>query len=189
MEGKIIIISAPSGTGKSTIIGRIIDDRELNLSFSVSATSRAPRKGEEDGVHYYFLTEEEFKRRVKAGAFIEWEEVYAGTCYGTLLSEVERITGSGRNLILDIDVKGALNVKKQFGSRALSLFIMPPDVMTLERRLRNRATDPEEAIQRRVAKAEEEMSYAPQFDETIVNDSLDKAVTDVRTAILQFISK
>lgn len=187
MEGKIIIVSAPSGTGKSTIIGQIIDDPQLRLSFSVSATSRSPRTGEQDGVHYYFLTEEEFQRRVDAGQFVEWEEVYAGTRYGTLVSEVERVVNSGRNLILDIDVKGALNVKKRFADRAMSLFIMPPDVATLERRLRNRATDSDEAIARRVAKAELEMSYAPQFDRVIVNDNLEKAVADVRAAILDFI--
>lgn len=187
MEGKIIIVSAPSGTGKSTIIGQIIDDPQLRLSFSVSATSRSPRTGEQDGVHYYFLTEEEFQRRVDAGQFVEWEEVYAGTRYGTLVSEVERVVNSGRNLILDIDVKGALNVKQRFADRAMSLFIMPPDVATLERRLRNRATDSDEAIARRVAKAELEMSYAPQFDRVIVNDNLEKAVADVRAAILDFI--
>lgn len=187
MEGKIIIVSAPSGTGKSTIISQIIDDPQLRLSFSVSATSRSPRTGEQDGVHYHFLTEEEFQRRIDAGEFVEWEEVYAGTRYGTLVSEVERVVNSGRNLILDIDVKGALNVKKRFNDRAMSLFIMPPDVATLERRLRNRATDSDEAIVRRVDKAELEMSFAPQFDRVIVNDNLKKAVAGVRAAILDFI--
>ncbi len=188
MEGKIIIISAPSGTGKSTIIGRIIDDPELRLSFSVSATSRAPRTGEEHGRHYYFLTQEEFQSHIDAGDFVEWEEVYAGTRYGTLVSEVDRVVSSGRNLILDIDVKGALNVKRRFGQRALALFVMPPDVATLERRLRGRATDSDEAIRRRVAKAEEEMDYAPKFDLTVVNDNLDQAVADVRAAILAFVN-
>lgn len=187
MEGKIIIVSAPSGTGKSTIISQIIDDPQLRLSFSVSATSRSPRTGEQDGVHYHFLTDEEFQRRIDAGEFVEWEEVYAGTRYGTLVSEVERVVNSGRNLILDIDVKGALNVKKRFTDRAMSLFIMPPDVATLERRLRNRATDSDEAIVRRVDKAELEMSFAPQFDRVIVNDNLEKAVAGVRAAILDFI--
>ncbi len=188
MDGKIIIISAPSGTGKSTIINRIIDDPALRLSFSVSATSRQPRQGEEHGRHYYFLSSEEFRHRADAGEFIEWEEVYAGTCYGTLASEVERITGNGRNMILDIDVKGALNVKQRFGSQALALFIMPPDTATLERRLRRRATDSDEAIAKRVAKADLEMSFAPRFDTVVINDNLEEAVADVRKAILTFVS-
>ena len=188
MDGKIIIISAPSGTGKSTIINRIIYDPALRLSFSVSATSRQPRQGEEHGRHYYFLSSEEFRRRADAGEFIEWEEVYAGTCYGTLASEVERITGNGRNMILDIDVKGALNVKQRFGSQALALFIMPPDTATLERRLRGRATDSDEAIAKRVAKADLEMSFAPRFDTVVINDNLEEAVADVRKAILTFVS-
>ena len=188
MDGNIIIISAPSGTGKSTIINRIIDDPALRLSFSVSATSRQPRQGEEHGRHYYFLSSEEFRRRADAGEFIEWEEVYAGTCYGTLASEVERITGNGRNMILDIDVKGALNVKQRFGSQALALFIMPPDTATLERRLRGRATDSDEAIAKRVAKADLEMSFAPRFDTVVINDNLEEAVADVRKAILTFVS-
>ena len=188
MDGKIIIISAPSGTGKSTIINRIIDDPALRLSFSVSATSRQPRQGEEHGRHYYFLSSEEFRRRADAGEFIEWEEVYAGTCYGTLASEVERITGNGRNMILDIDVKGALNVKQRFGSQALALFIMPPDTATLESRLRGRATDSDEAIAKRVAKADLEMSFAPRFDTVVINDNLEEAVADVRKAILTFVS-
>lgn len=188
MAGKIIIVSAPSGTGKSTIISRIIDDPELRLGFSVSATSRAPRAGEQDGVHYYFMDDEEFSRRIDAGEFIEYEEVYAGTHYGTLASEVERVTASGRNLILDIDVKGALNVKRRYGSRALALFIMPPDVATLERRLRGRATDSDEKIAQRLAKAEEEMAYAPRFDAVIVNDDLESAVAGTRAAIAAFVN-
>ena len=133
--GKIIIVSAPSGTGKSTIISRIIDDPKLALGFSVSCTSRAPRTGETEGKDYYFVSPEEFARRVGDDRFIEWEEVYPGTCYGTLASEVERVTGQGRNLILDIDVKGALNVKERYGDRAMSVFIMPPSLEVLGRRL------------------------------------------------------
>lgn len=185
--GKIIIVSAPSGTGKSTIIGRIIDDVSLNLGFSVSATSRSPRAGEENGKHYYFMSDEEFVRRISAGEFIEWEEVYAGTHYGTLASEVERVTGEGRNLILDIDVKGALNVKSRYGEQALSIFVMPPGIEALGRRLRGRATDSEEVICRRLAKAEEEMSYAPKFDKVIVNDILDDAVNEMYKTIETFI--
>lgn len=187
-EGKIIIVSAPSGTGKSTIISRIMDDPALNLGFSVSATSRNPRVGEEDGKHYYFLSDEEFMRRVGEGQFIEWEEVYAGTHYGTLVSEVERVTGRGRNLILDIDVKGAVNVKARYGERALAVFVMPPSIETLEARLRVRNTDADDVICGRLAKAEEEMGYAEKFDKIVINDDLDVAVEQMRGIIRDFVS-
>lgn len=187
-EGKIIIVSAPSGTGKSTIISHIIDDPALKLGFSVSCTSRKPREGEKDGVNYYFVTEDEFERRVQAGGFIEWEEVYAGTRYGTLASEVDRVTGEGKNLILDIDVKGALNVKERYGNRALSIFIMPPSVDELGHRLHARATDSEQVIETRLAKAREEISYSPRFDRVIINDSLPEAVEEMRNTIAEFIS-
>lgn len=188
MNGKIIVLSAPSGTGKSSVISKLTPRRELNLGFSVSATSRAPRAGETDGKHYYFLSKDEFARRVEADEFVEWEEVYAGTCYGTLTSEVERVTTSGRNLIMDIDVKGAVNVKKKFGDRALTIFILPPSLEELEHRLRSRATDDEETIRRRLDKAEYEMGFAPQFDEQVVNDDLDKACGEVAGLIMDFIS-
>ncbi len=188
MQGKIIILSAPSGSGKSTIIKQIIDDEALHLGFSVSATSRAPRGQEKDGVDYYFISDEEFLRRIDAGDFVEWEEVYAGTHYGTLASEVERVTGSGRNLIMDIDVKGGVNVKKRYGSRALSIFIMPPSLEVLSERLHGRGTDSEEVIARRLAKAEYELSFAPHYDLTVVNDDLDAAVRKVRRAITEFIA-
>lgn len=187
-KGKIIIFSAPSGSGKSTIIGRLMDDPELHLGFSISATSRRPRGSERDGVEYYFISAEEFRSKAEKGDFIEWEEVYAGTCYGTPASEVERVTGSGRNLVLDIDVKGGVNVKKHFGADALSVFIMPPGIDALEARLKGRGTDSAEMIERRLAKAEYELSFAPQYDVTVVNDDLDKAVEEVREAIKRFIN-
>ncbi len=186
VKGKIIVLSAPSGTGKSTIINELMKHPELKLGFSVSATSRMPRGQEQDGVHYYFLTPEEFERRVQAGDFVEWAEVYKGTRYGTLVSEVERITGRGGNLIMDIDVQGALNVKKRFGDEALLIFIEPPTLQVLEQRLRDRATDDEESIRRRLAKAEYEMSFAPRYDRIVINDDLDKAVDEVDGIIREY---
>ena len=188
-KGKLIVISAPSGCGKSTIIKQIIDDERLKLGFSISATSRKPREGEEHGVHYYFISDDEFLQLIKEDKFVEWEEVYAGTHYGTLVSEVDRVTGEGRNLILDIDVKGGVNVKERFGNEALSLFIMPPSIEELGKRLRGRATDSEETILKRLAKADYEIGFAPQYDTVIVNDNLDTAVEEVRSAILAFITK
>lgn len=187
-RGKIIVLSAPSGTGKSTIIAELMKRPELYLGFSVSATSRKPRGNEREGVNYYFLSPEEFERRVQAGEFVEWAEVYSGTRYGTLVSEVERVTDSGRNLIMDIDVEGALNVKKHYGDDALTIFILPPSVEELERRLRDRATDDEESIRRRLDKAEYEMTFAPRYDARVVNDNLNKAVEEVAELITRFTS-
>ncbi len=186
-KGKIIVLSAPSGTGKSSIINRIIEDPGLNLGFSISATSRPPRGVEVDGKDYYFISGEEFQRRVEAGEFVEWEEVYAGTCYGTLESEVERITSTGKNLIMDIDVKGGLNVKRRYGSRALSIFILPPTKEELERRLRGRGTDKEETIRRRLEKADFELSFSSQYDQQVVNEDLETAAQEVTTLIQAFI--
>lgn len=186
-RGKIIVLSAPSGTGKSTIISRLMQNPSLNLEFSISATSRSPRGEEKHGKEYYFLTSEQFDNAVQKGEFVEWEEVYAGTKYGTLRSEVERITGSGANLIMDIDVKGALNVKKQFGDEALSIFILPPSLEILENRLRGRNTDSEDSLAKRISKAEYEMSFAGDFDSKVVNDDLENAVKDVEDLIDSFI--
>lgn len=185
-KGKIIILSAPSGTGKSTIISRLMEMPELKLGFSISATSRAPRGAEQPGREYFFLSPEEFRCRVDAGEFVEWEEVYAGTCYGTLRSEVTRVTDAGNNLIMDIDVKGALNVKRQYGDEAMAIFILPPSVEELERRLRARNTDSEDSLRRRIDKAETELSYADKFDCRVVNDNLDEAVAETAALIRKF---
>ncbi len=185
-NGKIIVLSAPSGTGKSTIIGELMKMPDLNLGFSVSATSRAPRGTEQDGVQYYFLSPDEFAARIERGEFVEWAEVYSGTRYGTLVSEVERVTGRGMNLIMDIDVEGALNVKKRYGDLALLIFIEPPTLQSLEERLRSRATDDDESIRRRLDKAEYEMSFADRYDEVVVNDDLDTAVAEVADNIRAF---
>lgn len=188
-KGKIIIISAPSGTGKSTIINRIIADTSLDLQFSISATSREPRKGEAHGVNYYFFTEDDFRKAVADGRFVEWEEVYPGRFYGTLRSEIDRITSAGHNVIMDVDVKGGVNIKRIMGADALSVFVQPPSVETLRQRLEARATDTPEQIEQRVAKAEYEMAFAPQFDCTVVNDDLHTAVEDVRKLVKDFIGK
>ncbi|MDE6556516.1 MAG: guanylate kinase [Duncaniella sp.] len=185
--GKIIIISAPSGTGKSTIVGRLIDGGDLDMQFSISATNRAPRGEEKDGVHYYFLSTPRFQQAITEGAFVEYEEVYPGRYYGTLRSEIDRITREGHNVILDIDVKGGVNVKRLFGTRALSLFIEPPSVDELRRRLEGRGTDSREAIEERLAKAEYELTFAPQFDTVIVNDQLEQAVEHAHEVIRKFV--
>lgn len=165
-----------------------MEDESLRLGFSISATSRKPRGSESDGVEYYFITNEEFKKRAQQGDFIEWEEVYPGTCYGTPASEVERVTSKGDNLVLDIDVKGGINVKNLYGSRALSIFIMPPGLDALAERLRGRATDSEEMIARRLAKAEYELSFSEKYDTVIVNDNLEEAIARTKAAIKAFLS-
>lgn len=188
MEGKIIIISAPSGCGKSTIINAILAQGDIDMQFSVSATNRSPREGEKHGVNYFFLNDEEFKAAIEQDAFVEHEEVYPGRFYGTLKSEVERICSAGHNVVLDIDVKGGVNVKRMYGNRAISIFIMPPSVEELRRRLVSRATDAPEVIEERVGKAEYEIGFAPQYDCCIVNDDLTVAIADTRKAILDFIN-
>lgn len=188
-KGKILVLSAPSGSGKSTIIAELMKDPSLRLDFSISATSRPPRGNEQHGKEYFFLTEEEFKKNVEEGNFVEWEEVYAGVCYGTLESEVKRITENGNNLIMDVDVKGALNIKERFGDEALLIFVMPPDKKTLEERLRKRGTDSEETILKRLHKSEYEMSFSEKFDFVVVNDNLEDAVKKVETRIKNFIDR
>jgi guanylate kinase len=189
MKGKIIILSAPSGTGKSTIIHQLIKETSLKLGFSISATSRAPRGQEQNGVDYYFYSAEEFKQKVEEHQFVEWEEVYPGCYYGTLRSEIQRITENGNNLIMDVDVKGALSIKEIYGDEALSICLLPPDIGTLYKRLKDRGTDDDDVIARRIAKAEYEMTFAPRFDKIVVNDNLDKAVEAVRNHITEFINK
>lgn len=189
MKGKIIIISAPSGCGKSTIIGEIMDRGNVELQFSVSATNRLPRKGETDGVNYYFLSTDDFLAKVAANEFVEFEEVYPGRFYGTLKSEIVRTIENGNNVVLDIDVKGGINVKKLFGDTAVTIFIMPPSVQALKERLINRGTDSPEVIKQRVEKAEYEISFAGEYDYTVVNDNLETAVDEVEKIIKDFIAK
>lgn len=188
-SGKLIIISAPSGSGKSTIIGRVIDDPELRLAFSVSATTRPIRGEEKNGVNYYFMTEEEFRSEIEQDNFAEYEEVYPGRFYGTLKREIERINNAGRNVVLDVDVKGGISVKRLYGDHALSIFIQPPSVDVLRQRLESRGTDSPEDIDNRVNKAEYEMSFSPKFDHTVVNDVLDVAVQEVRQLIDAFVNE
>ena len=193
--GKAILFSAPSGCGKTTIIKELMAGvpaghfNPNDLTFSISATSRAPRGEEQDGKDYYFLSHEEFMARVAKDEFLEWEEVYSGTCYGTLKSEIERIWQAGKVIVFDVDVNGGRNIKKYFGKDALSIFVMPPSVEVLEQRLRSRGTDSEEAIVKRLARSAEELKQAPVFDVTIVNDDLQRAVKETRNVIDRFLNE
>ncbi|MBO5964307.1 MAG: guanylate kinase [Bacteroidaceae bacterium] len=190
MKGKCLIFSAPSGSGKSTIVQWLTSEHpELNLVFSISATSRPPRGTEQHGVEYFFLTPEEFKAKIEANEFLEYEEVYTDRYYGTLKSQIESELEQGKNVIFDIDIKGGINVKKHFGERALSLFIQPPGVEELRRRLVGRGTDTAEQIEIRLAKAEYEMSFASEFDKIIVNDDLEAAKAETLKAISEFLNK
>ncbi len=186
--GKVVIFSAPSGSGKTTVVRRLLE-RFPQFEFSVSATSRAPRGEERDGVDYYFLSNEEFRRRVELGEFVEWEEVYAGTCYGTLRAEIERIWAKGHVILFDVDVVGGINLKRKFGADACSIFIMPPSIEELRRRLEYRGTDAPEVIERRIGKAAFELEKAPLFDHTVVNDCLETAVEEVTALINNFLSR
>lgn len=184
MSGKLIIFSAPSGSGKTTIVQRLLKDNRFDLCFSVSATSRDKRGAEVDGVDYYFLSPEAFRAKVQEEAFLEWEEVYVDKYYGTLKSEVERLLNKGKNVIFDVDVVGGLNIKKYYGDKALAVFIQPPSVAELERRLKGRATDSEATIKNRLDKAQYELSFAPKFDIVVINDELEVAV-EMTEEILQ----
>jgi len=174
-KGKLIIFSAPSGSGKTTLVHHLLKQPELNLAFSVSAASREKRPGEENGKDYYFISPEDFKQKIKNNEFIEWEEVYTNNFYGTLKSEVERLRNEGKNIIFDIDVKGGINIKNQYPEESLAVFVMPPSVEELIKRLKNRKTETPEKIKMRINKAEEELNYAPEFDVVILNDDLEKA--------------
>lgn len=189
MQGKVLIFSAPSGSGKTTVVHHILERHGSGLEFSVSAASRAPRGGEKDGVDYHFISVGEFERRIREGMFVEWQQVYEGSYYGTLVSEVERIWGNGHTIIFDVDVKGGVNLKKYFGDSALSVFVKAPGMEELERRLRGRGTDSEEAILTRLAKAEEEMTYAPEFDYVLVNDDLQRAFDEIDAVVDRFLSE
>jgi len=188
MKGKLIIFSAPSGAGKTTIVKHLLQ-KGFDLEFSISATSREPRHTETHGKDYYFLSGEEFVAKVENDEFLEWEEVYKGISYGTLKSEVERIRNNGKNVIFDVDVVGGLNIKKYYGDVALAVFVQPPSVEELRKRLQGRSTETEEKIAMRVAKAEHELSFAPQFDVVITNDNLEVAFDEAEKIISEFISK
>jgi guanylate kinase len=186
--GKIIIFSAPSGSGKTTLVQWLLT-QDLNLCFSVSATSRSSRGNEVPGKDYFFLTPDEFRAKIAENAFLEWEEVYTDKFYGTLKSEVYRLLSEGKNVLFDVDVKGGINIKKHFGEKALSVFVQPPNVETLRQRLEKRGTDSAEIIRERVEKAAYELTFAPQFDVVIVNDELGKAKKKCMEKLLAFLNQ
>ena len=188
MRGKLIIISAPSGTGKSTIIGWLMKEHpELNLAFSISCTSRPPRGTEQNGVEYFFLTPEEFRQRIENDEFLEYEEVYEGRFYGTLKAQVERQLEAGQNVVFDVDVKGGVNIKNYYGDEAMSVFIQPPSIAELRKRLEGRGTDAPEVIDQRIARAEFELTFADKFDKIVVNDDLAQAEADALELVQAFL--
>jgi guanylate kinase len=188
MEGKLLIFCAPSGSGKSTIVQHLMR-LDLRLAFSISATSREPRKGESHGREYYFISPEEFRKKIRNNEFVEWEEVYPDQYYGTLRSEVDRIWENGQHALFDIDVAGGVNLKRVYGDRALSVFVKPPSMDILEQRLRARGTDDEFSLQKRLGKAGFELTFAPQFDRVVVNDSLEAALAEAETLVRDFLSE
>lgn len=188
MNGKVIIFSAPSGSGKTTIIKQLLE-KDLNMQFSVSVCSRPKRLEETEGKDYYFIQAEEFKKKIEENQFIEWQEVYKDFFYGTLKSEIERLWKNKVNIVFDLDVLGGINLKKIFRDQALSLFIKPPSLAELEIRLRNRHTEDKSTMRKRISRVKKELTYANQFDIVIINDCLEKAVTEAYNAIRDFISK
>ncbi len=188
-KGKLLVFSAPSGSGKTTIVRYLLEQPDLNLEFSVSAATRAPRGQEQHGKDYYFMSIADFKKHIKAEDFVEWEEVYRDNFYGTLKSEVERIWAKGKNVIFDIDVAGGLRIKKKFPEQTLSVFIKPPSVDELKRRLKQRSTESDEKINMRIAKAHVELATAPQFDKVIKNYDLDVAKAEAYALVKEFVSK
>lgn len=189
-KGRLLIFSAPSGSGKSTIVQWLMKEHpELNMHFSISCTTRAPRGTEQNGVEYFFISPAEFKEKIAQDAFVEYEEVYTDKYYGTLKSQVTEMTENGQNVVFDIDVKGGCNIKRQYGSKALSIFIQPPSIEELRRRLEGRATDAQEVIEQRLSKASYELTFAEKFDVVIVNDDLEKAKADTLNAINEFLDK
>lgn len=186
MSKKLMIFSAPSGSGKSTLVQYLMTQNP-NLAFSISCTSRAPRGTEKHGVEYYFLSPEEFRQRIANDEFLEYEEVYTDKFYGTLKSEVERLSNEGKVVLFDVDVKGGVNIKKFYGDRAMSIFVQPPSIEELSRRLHGRGTDTEEVIQTRLDKAAYELTFAPQFDKVVVNDNLDQAKAEVLRLMNEFL--
>ena len=189
MEGKLIIFSAPSGAGKTTIVKHLLAKHPDKISFSISASTRTPRDGEVDGKDYYFISQEAFLHRIAKKEFIEFEEVYSGTFYGTLRSEVDRIWAMGKHVIFDIDVEGGLHLKRKFADHALAIFVQPPSLGVLEERLRGRGTDTEEKLQERVTKAKKELQYADRFDVILDNDDLDKACAEAEHLMLDFLAE
>jgi guanylate kinase len=189
MDGKLIIFSAPSGSGKTTIVKHLLT-KFPNLGFSISACTRDRRgRNEENGKDYYFLTPEEFKHKIDAQAFAEWQEVYPGGFYGTLKSEIERVWSEGKHVIFDVDVKGGVNLKKEYGDKALSIFVKVPSIEELERRLRERGTESEEKISARVFKMKFEMSFQDQFDVVLINEDLDTALREAEILVSNFLKK
>ncbi len=189
-KGRLLIFSAPSGSGKSTIVQWLMKEHpELNMHFSISCTTRAPRGTEQNGVEYFFISPAEFKEKIAQDAFVEYEEVYTDKYYGTLKSQVTEMTENGQNVVFDIDVKGGCNIKRQYGNKALSIFIQPPSIEELRRRLEGRATDAQEVIEQRLSKASYELTFADKFDILIVNDDLEKAKADTLNAINEFLNK
>lgn len=188
MKGKIIIFSAPSGSGKSTIINFLMQ-QGMNLAFSISATSRPPRGTEQNGVEYFFLSPEEFRQKIANHEFLEYEEVYKDRFYGTLKEQVEKQLEKGQNVVLDVDVKGGCNIKKFYGNRALSIFIQPPSIDELRKRLNGRGTDSPEVIEDRIAKAEFELGFADKFDKVIVNDNLETAQQEALNILKNFLNE